>query len=83
MYIPFQSTIANADAVEEPPDDHASECQPDVHGVNDQRTGVLLFFIRLFYITFFFFALALKLYSGIDGTWGRGGSVVGLKVWEA
>jgi hypothetical protein len=54
MYIPFQSTIANADAVEEPPDDHASECQPDVHGVNDQRTGVLLFFIRLFYITFFF-----------------------------
>ncbi|MCI22868.1 two-component response regulator-like APRR1-like, partial [Trifolium medium] len=42
-----QSTIANAAAVEEPPDDHASECQPDVHGINDQRKGLFLFFIRL------------------------------------
>jgi len=50
MYKPFQSTIAIAAAVEEPRDDHASECQPDVHGVDDQRTGVLLFFIPLFYI---------------------------------
>ncbi|CAJ2639337.1 unnamed protein product [Trifolium pratense] len=32
-----ESTIANAVAVEVPPDDHASECQPDVHGINDQR----------------------------------------------
>lgn len=38
-----ESTIANADAVEEPPDDHASECQPDVHGVNDQRTASFSF----------------------------------------
>lgn len=54
MYKPFQSTIAIAAAVEEPRDVHASECQPDVHGVDDQRTGVLLFFIPLFYIIFFF-----------------------------
>ncbi|CAL5201862.1 unnamed protein product [Lathyrus oleraceus] len=33
-----ESTIANAAAVEEPPDDHASECQPDATGINDQRT---------------------------------------------
>ncbi|KAL5077906.1 hypothetical protein RYX36_016890 [Vicia faba] len=33
-----ESTIANAAAVEEAPDDHASECQPDAHGINDQRT---------------------------------------------
>ncbi|XP_058788306.1 two-component response regulator-like APRR1 isoform X2 [Vicia villosa] len=33
-----ESTIANAADVEEPPDDHASESQPDAHGINDQRT---------------------------------------------
>lgn len=40
-----QSTIAIAAAVEEPPDAHASECGPDVDGVNDHQTGMLLFFI--------------------------------------
>lgn len=38
--LPFQCTIAIAAAVEE---------LPDVHGINDQQTGVLLFFIRLFF----------------------------------
>ncbi|KEH33446.1 timing of cab expression 1/PRR response regulator [Medicago truncatula] len=34
-----ESTIANAASVEEPRDDHASECQPDVHGIDDQQTA--------------------------------------------
>ncbi|KAG5148885.1 hypothetical protein JHK82_015766 [Glycine max] len=34
-----ESTIANAAAVEGPPDAHASECGPDVDGVNDHQTA--------------------------------------------
>lgn len=46
----FQSTIAiaAAAAVEEPRDAHASEHRPDVYGVNDHRTGVLLFSFGVF-----------------------------------
>lgn len=79
MYIPFQSTIAIAASVEEYPDDHPSQCQLDVHGVNDQRTGVFLFFICLLYITIFF-VLALKLYSVSDKPRGIRRSVVGLSM---
>ncbi|KAG4392563.1 hypothetical protein GLYMA_04G166300v4 [Glycine max] len=37
--IDIHSTIAIAAAVEEPPDAHASECGPDVDGVNDHQTA--------------------------------------------
>lgn len=62
----FQSTIANAAAVEGPPDAHASECGPDVDGVNDHQTGMLLFFIWPFLKThklMLIFAIKMKLYN--------------------
>lgn len=47
-HIPFQVSIAKAAAViEELPGAQISECRPNVPGISDRRTGVLILFFQL------------------------------------